>query len=455
MLFIKGLKKDSFIKAGFFLIALIFWLFSGSAARAEDPLSMSKTLNLSNTAYVYKSFTIEIKASSPFKISFQFEAVDGETYWITYASTNAGVSYDPMEGLIEMGIGSGLTDGKWHTLERNIQVDLDQAGSSTGYHHELNSLKKVNILGSKFGVRFISVFYEREVNGYLNKYYKVISNFEAPDIQSMDDPLYELGWTVNYPNYFFIEYDENLNGYLLAERRGSGSDSSSYHESPNPIVYSPTDFGSVYSPYSVAGGYYDNFYGLYGGYGMGGYGLGGYGLGGYGLGGYGLYGLGGYGLGGYGLYGLGGYGLPYSMYGYPYSSYGGLLGASAGLDLALLTGTELGLSSLLGGTGLGLSPFLGGTGLGLSPLLGGITTPSLLADFGISGLYDTFQDLPTFSVDIPTLVPSTSNISLSALWGLGSLGISGLSDVTVPISTFVPGSTTVNIPDLSSLLSIY
>jgi hypothetical protein len=257
MLFSKGLKKHSFIKTGFFLIALIFWFFPGSAARADDPLSMSKSLNLSNTAYEYDSFTIEMKASSPFKISFQFEDDNGGSYWITYSSNKTGVSYDPMEGLIEMGIGSGLADGKWHTIERNVQVDLEQAGSSTGYYYELESLKKVNILGSKFGVRFISVFYEIEVSGYPNKYYQVISNFASPDVQSMEDPLDELDWIVNYPSCFYIEYDEDLNGYLFAERRIS--DSSSYHQSPNPIVYSPTDYGSAYSPYSAAGGYYDNF----------------------------------------------------------------------------------------------------------------------------------------------------------------------------------------------------
>jgi hypothetical protein len=466
----------SVIVAGviFFICGSLVLSSSFAADTGErDIVSMTKTVSVVNSPQVYDSIAFKIKTSQPFKVCVLAYTSAGE-YWINYSSAYTGSpQYDDETDMIEAEVGSNVTDGQWNTVELNIQVTLEEDALTVGHAPwSLGSIEKISILGSDFGLRYVNVFYT-DTDGSkkyqpLDKYQYGSDNFGLPDITPPGYQKNWIGWDLTNPEYFSIQYDENLLGYLQAEgplQQSSSEDSSNLSRSSAAVISSPTDLGSSYfSPYSAFGGYYDNYYGpsyggyyggLYGGlgYGYGGYpyglgygafgmGYGGYGLGGlgglgYGLGGYGLPGLGGlggYGLGGYGYpfptygigYGLGGYGLPYSSYGYPYSLYGGALGSPLGA----------GITSLLDGTGLGLSSLLTGSSL-----------------LGNTGLLSGLSNLPTNTVSIPTLVPTTSQVSLSSLLGLGSLGITGLSNLTIPVTTYAPGSSTVTLPNLSSLLS--
>ena len=361
---------------------------------------------------------IKINASKPFKISLRICTNTDDYYWITYLSSNDEPIYHLTERLIEIGIENDLTlEGDWYSLKRHIPTDLDEAYADFNFKY----FDKIEIMGTNFKVLSINIF--NWANEWYEPYY-MVSNFGWPDLLRMDDPFEELGWDLSDPDCFSLEYDDTLNQYLQAlgplPESEDQSSSSSYNYAPDSILYSPTDYGSYYSPYSPMGGYYGSYYGS-GGYGAG-YGYPGLGYGANPFGG--IYG--GLGLGGLGL---GGLGLSYLGYGSPYSIYGGI-----GVDPS----------------GLGLSP-LTGIGLGISPLLSGLNTSPWLDNLG---LLNDLGNLPTTTLSVPTLVPSTTDIDLSSFLGFGGLGISGLSDITIPVQTFVPGTTTINIPDFSSFLSI-
>ena len=334
-------RRKIFIAAGFILFTWIIVSFFGSMGNAaeREPVFMSKVLDAPNTTEIYNQLSLKIKASKPFKICLKVYTTTDEYYWIIYSATNDDPTHDPMERLIEQGIGSDLVNSEWQTITRDIQLDLEeQAGLDLKY------IKKIEILGTDFGIRYVTVFCEKEINGWSTIDYHINTNFN----DSLEDPLDEMGWEANDPYCFSLEYD-NLDKYLQALGplpESENKESSSYNYAPDSIFYSPTDFGSYYSPYSTIGGYYDNYYGSYGYGGYGGYGLG------YGLG-YGYPALGGgYGLplygGAYGGYGLGGFGLPYSGYG-SLSPLAGIIGNPIGLGLSPYTGLGLGSLGLFGG----------------------------------------------------------------------------------------------------------
>jgi|GEM_PF-2880036 len=430
------------ILVGFRMTGVVDLAYASSGAR--EIVSMTKTVSVANSPQVYDSIALKVKTTQPFKVCVQVYTSEGE-YWITYSSTYSGSpKYDQETGMIEARLGESVENGQWNTIELNVSLTLQEEALISGHApFSLRNIMKISLLGSDFGVRYVSVFYT-DSDG--SKKYQPLDkdrygsdNFSLPDITPPSYKKTWQGWELTDPEYFTIQYDENLVSYLqaqgpLSESHSEGS--SSQNRTGDAVVYSPTDLGSsYYSPYSALGGYYDNYYGAawYGGLGY--YNYLGYGFpflyGPFGLGygglfglGYGLLGLGGlfgYGLGGYfyppplyGLgYGLGGFGLPYSSYGYPYSLYGGFLNSPLGLGFSSLLGTELSSSDLL----------------------------------------SSLSSLPTNTISLPTLVPSTSQVSLSSILGLSNLGISGLSGITVPITTYTPGSTTITLPDLSSLLS--
>ena len=109
-------RKKIFIAAVFIIFTWAIVSFFGSWVNAteREAVFMSKALDDPNTTEIYNQLSIKIKSSKPFKISLQVITTTDECYWIIYSATNDEPIYDPMEGLIEQGIGSDLVSGEWY-----------------------------------------------------------------------------------------------------------------------------------------------------------------------------------------------------------------------------------------------------------------------------------------------------------------------------------------------------
>ncbi|MEW6381963.1 MAG: hypothetical protein AB1611_20495 [bacterium] len=168
------------------LLTLVIVCMVPGARGAEGAESSLKSV------YIYKEFEgkscrqdnlrLSIKSRYSLVISVRVGTQEGASRWINFTTTGGSPSYQAE--LIEIPLGSAITDGAWHEVELpNLNEVLSQGGDS--YDH----LEKIGIRGADFQLGDIELF-----SGDANAPSSVqVMSFDDPTISDIT----RYGWYTN------------------------------------------------------------------------------------------------------------------------------------------------------------------------------------------------------------------------------------------------------------------